>query len=194
MGRIAGCLTAGFLFLAAAAAPAAADDLAALMGAGGDAACFTRTYTGGHLAGHPDQNVRTITMGLRRETGSASVELALDIVFRGGETTRGRVKAGCRSAESAYLLSCTAHCDGGRLALVDRGNAAVRLEIPAGLMLERGGSCDAGSLGGNGALWSDDRVFRLDRAALSSCGLEAAPAVHLPGDAPPVADPAADGR
>lgn len=189
MGRMTGQAATAFLFLAACASPAGADELSVLMGAGGNA-CFARTYTGDHLADHPEQNVRVMTMGLRRKAGSAPVELSLDITFRGGGTTRARAMADCSPGTGAYLLGCAAVCGGGRIMLLPRGSDAVRLEIPRAIQLERGGTCDPDSLRGNGALWADDTVFRLERADLSVCGLEIAPSVELPGNAPPVADPA----
>ncbi|MDO9417487.1 hypothetical protein [Pararhizobium sp.] len=177
------------IVLSGASSACWAQDVSGLMG-GEPRACFTRAYTDDHLAGHPDQNVRSIRAGVSNGAGGA-YELSIDIEFRGGSSTKGRLMADCRPGGSGYALRCLARCDGSRVDIKIRDADTIRLEIPEAAQLERGGSCDPSSASGSGALWSDDKVFRLSRAGSADCPYGGS--ADRPGTALPDMAPSADG-
>ena len=158
-------------------APAAKDALAARLFAGPTAektqACFTRRYDAAHLARLPRQKVTAMRLLASAEPGAEGE--GTSYMFRMGVTLRdtaGRFESGggcgIRETETgtAVIFGCGVECDGGGIAVeMARDDAAVLVKIDS-VRIWRPGSDDdeARSIGGG-----DDRVFRLDRAALADC-------------------------
>jgi hypothetical protein len=173
------------LSLLVAAAPASAepdqgakDAFAARLFAGATTekahACFTRRYDAAHLVRLPRQQTTAMRLLVSAEPGTEGEGRSYS--FRMGVTLRdtaGRFESGggcgLRATETgtAIIFGCGVDCDGGGISVeMARDDAAVLVKIDS-VRIWRPGSDDndyARSLGGG-----DDRIFRLDRAALSDC-------------------------
>ena len=164
--------------LASGARAAESDFVARFMGAPPGKtktyACFNRVYDPAHLAAHPQQNVKTMALLAVADPEDAdSIDLRIGVTFRtrnGKLETEGSCFTGHVEGEPADAsgLHCSVACDGGAFELSLRTDGAIGLGIPEGARLWKPGSDDPG---GNvhGAFGPDDKVFRLDRAALREC-------------------------
>lgn len=130
--------------------------------------CYVRAYSPEHLASHPRQRVRTIS--LRRlpdanppmNDGSV-VEFELSVLARGARESWGGV-ADCR--DGAERLGCWMEGDMGQLTLTPLSADSIELRVTSddGLSFETDQRFE--SIGAPG---SDDRVFRLTRAPMKAC-------------------------
>ncbi len=137
-------------------------------------ACFTRIYDPAHLAAHPQQNVKTMMLLAVADPEDAdTIDLRIGVTFRtrkGTLETEGSCFTGHVEGEPVddSGLHCSVACDGGAFDVALRADGAVRLGIPEGARLWKPGSDDpSGNV--HGAFGPDDKVFRLDRAALKEC-------------------------
>jgi hypothetical protein len=102
-----------------------------------------------------------------------AIDLRIGVAFRtrtGTLETEGSSFSGHVEGEpaGASSLHCSVACDGGAFDISLRVDGAVRLGIPEGARLWKPGSDDpSGNV--HGAFGPDDKVFRLDRAALREC-------------------------
>jgi hypothetical protein len=174
------------IILAAAAIPAASAALAAgPLGSASDAsifgrepgkekayACYTRVYDKAHLAGHPKQNTRDMTLFVKSYVDSdpdvgRQYELTLGVHFR-------QVKAlsvlggGCSpSGDGKGTLNCAIDCDGGAIDVSVKNATSIHVSIPEGARTwdpESGAEPPAKARFG-----ADDKLFRLDKATLATC-------------------------
>jgi len=171
MKRCAFVATAFVLGLAVPAM-AAEDFTAKLMGRapgkGKTIACFNRVYDEAHLAAHPQQNVRAMMLMVSM---SADDPDALDL--RVGTNFRSRKilfqsEGNCAKPEAGSTSAhCSVACDGGKIDVALKDNGSVLLSIPDGARVWRPGAPDNDTE--RGAFAADDKLFRLDRAALNQC-------------------------
>jgi len=138
-------------------------------------ACFNRVYDPAHLARHPQQNVKTMMLLAVVDPANADeVQLRFGVAFR---TRKGMLETngGCAvvsgegdAAASATTAHCNVDCDGGAIDVTLRTDGNVLVGIPAGARLWKPGD-DNPDDNVHGAFGPDDKLFRLDRAALSEC-------------------------
>jgi hypothetical protein len=133
-----------------------------------DPFCFTRSYGAEHLASHPRQRVRNISL---RRTADANpprdsgrtIEFELSVRARGARESWGGV-AVCR--DGAERLACWMEGDMGELTLTPLSADAIELRVTGkdGLSFETDTGFES-----MGAAGSDDRIFRLNRAPMAAC-------------------------
>ena len=138
-------------------------------------ACFSRVYDPAHLAQHPQQNVKTMTLlAVVDPANPDEVQLRFGVTFR---SRKGMLETngGCAvaSGEGGAALSlttahCNVDCDGGAIDVTLKTDGAVLVGIPAGARLWKPGA-DSPDDNVHGAFGPDDKLFRLDRAALGEC-------------------------
>jgi hypothetical protein len=138
-------------------------------------ACFNRVYDPAHLASHPQQNVKTMTLlAVLDPVNPDEVQLRFGVTFR---SRKGMLETngGCAvvsgeggAASSLTTAHCNVDCDGGAIDVTLKTDGNVLVGIPAGARLWKPGS-DNPDDNVHGAFGSDDRLFRLDRAALDQC-------------------------
>ncbi|MDB5560826.1 MAG: hypothetical protein JWN11_244 [Hyphomicrobiales bacterium] len=133
-------------------------------------ACYARHYDAPHLAGHPKQNVRDMTLfidsSLDPDQGR-QYSLAIGVKFR-SVSKEFDVYGDCSSSvDGKKALTCGVTCDGGRID-VDTGKAnTVIVSIPDGARTWDPDSEDEPPAQAH--FGADDTVFRLDRADLQQC-------------------------
>jgi hypothetical protein len=141
-------------------------------------ACFTRVYDPGHLAQHPKQNVRTMLLlvtGNAESGADPNYQLGLGVTFRksgthfesGGEC--GAIHGDGAAPGSSNVAHCGVDCDGGSISVAIRDEKSVLVSIPAGARLWRAGSDGDPSGDARKRFGADDKLFRLDKAALTQC-------------------------
>lgn len=138
-------------------------------------ACFTRVYDAGHLAQHPQQNVRTMALLVRAnpDVDQPRYELSLGMTFR-KSGSHFESSGDCGSIHDTSTVggsSATAHCgvdcDGGQLDVAMKDDKSVQVTIPAGVRIWRAGSDDDRDQ--SRRFGRDDKVFHLEKAALIEC-------------------------
>lgn len=138
-------------------------------------ACFVRHYDAAHLAAHPRQNVRDIKVfvdsSYDQDTGR-QYSLTAGVGFR-KFTREFDISGGCStSVDGKNILNCGADCDGGHFDISTKGQSTILLSIPESVRLwDPSASDDSPSDDPpKGAdFGSDDKLFKLDRAALDQC-------------------------
>jgi hypothetical protein len=138
-------------------------------------ACFNRVYDPAHLAAHPQQNVKTMTLlAVLDPANPEDVQLRFGVAFR---TRKGvlETNGGCAvvsgengAPASATSAHCNVDCDGGAIDVTLKSDGNVLVGIPAGARLWKPGEDDPDK-DVHGAFGPDDKLFRLDRAALDQC-------------------------
>jgi hypothetical protein len=138
-------------------------------------ACFDRTYDPAHLAAHPQQNVKTMMLlAVVDPANPDEVQLRFGVTFRSRkgmlETNGGCAVVGGEGAAAPNLTTahCNVDCDGGAIDVTLKTDGAVLVAIPAGARLWKPGA-DNPDDNVHGAFGPDDKLFRLDRAALGDC-------------------------
>ena len=138
-------------------------------------ACFNRVYGPTHLASHPQQNVKTMTLlALVDPANPDEVQLRFGVTFRSRkgmlETNGGCAVVGGEggAAPSLTTVHCNVDCDGGAIDVTLKTDGNVLIGIPAGARLWKPGA-DNPDDNVHGAFGPDDKLFRLDRAALGEC-------------------------
>jgi hypothetical protein len=136
-------------------------------------ACFNRVYDPAHLAQHPQQNVKTMTLlALVDPANSDEVQLRFGVAFRSRrgmlETNGGCAVVSGDATASVTTAHCNVDCDGGAIDVTLKTDGAVLVGIPAGARLWKPGA-DNSDDNVHGAFGPDDKLFRLERAALGEC-------------------------
>jgi len=141
-------------------------------------ACFSRAYDGGYLAQHPKQNVRTMLLlvtGNAESGNDPSYQLGLGVTFRKSGThfesagNCGAIHADGDAPGSGKAAHCGVDCDGGSIDVAIKDEKSVLVSIPAGARLWRAGSNGDDSGNARRKFGADDKVFRLDKVALTQC-------------------------
>jgi hypothetical protein len=164
---------------AALAGPATSseDFLTRLMGRapgkGKTLACFNRVYDEPHLAAHPQQNVRAMTLLVAIDSENPDTyALRIGVNFRKqkhyfeteGDCIRLHPEG---EAGGANVAHCGVACDGGSIDVALKDNGSVLLTIPDGARVWRPGAEDNDTV--HGAFGADDKLFRVDRTDLAQC-------------------------
>jgi hypothetical protein len=145
-------------------------------------ACFQRAYDAKHLESHPDQNVRTMTLlvtGDVSDPNAPAYSVAIDVRFRKAET-HFQTYGSCWSVEgeggeSASAIGCGIDCDGGRIDINLKDDKSILVGIPDGArMWDPNSVSDSASDAEDepdspGQFGADDKLFQLDRTALTDC-------------------------
>jgi len=186
----AAAVAATLLSLAAPAAAGTWEDfikrlLAREPAVGESYACFDRLYDAAHLASHPQQNVRAMTLLVKYtieahpEPGEAPrYEVRIGVDFR--KTKRMKEVDGECSAlhpegdpTGPVKAHCAVACDGGSIDVALKDNGAMLVTIPDGAKTWTPGADDAEDEGDkavlHGGFGPDDKLFRLDRAEMKRC-------------------------
>jgi hypothetical protein len=141
-------------------------------------ACFNRVYDPGHLAQRPKQNVRTMLLlvtGTTESGASPSYQLGLGVTFRKSGThfesagNCGAIHDDGEAPGSGNVAHCGVDCDGGSINVTIKDEKSVLVSIPAGARLWRAGSDGDDSGNARRRFGADDKLFRLDKAALTQC-------------------------
>lgn len=137
-------------------------------------ACFVRHYDAPHLASHPKQNVRDIKVFVDTTydaDAGREYDLTVGVGFRKFKREFD-ISGGCQtSVDGKNLLNCGADCDGGHFDITTNGQSSIMLSIPASVRLWDPASTDdgPGDAPKGADFGSDDKLFKLDRAALDQC-------------------------
>jgi hypothetical protein len=136
-------------------------------------ACFTRVYDAGHLGQHPQQNVRTMLLLVRADTEPPKYALRLGVTFRKSGThfesagDCGAIHDTADTGGTAAVAHCGVDCDGGSIDVAIKDAKSVLVSIPAGARIWRAGSVNDSDQ--RKRFGSDDKVFHLDKTALTEC-------------------------
>jgi hypothetical protein len=141
-------------------------------------ACFKRVYDAPHLASHPQQNVRTMTLlvtGTADDPTSPTYSLGLEVTFRksgarfatGGSC--GSIGDGSPDGGKTNAVHCGVDCDGGSIDVTLKNDKSVLVAIPEGARISKVGDTSDEDKDESRRFGSDDELFRLDRAKLSDC-------------------------
>jgi hypothetical protein len=135
--------------------------------------CFSRVYDAAHLAQHPRQNVRTMLLLVRGNTeeSTPSYELRVSVTFR-KSGSHFESAGSCGSIHDADkggsgIAHCGVDCDGGQIDVSIKDEKSVLLSIPEGARFWRAGSDN--DTDQRKRFGADDKVFRLDKTALTEC-------------------------
>jgi hypothetical protein len=139
-------------------------------------ACYRRVYDAAHLAGHPEQNTRSMLLLMTAEPYEGSAPgygIRMRVTFRKSKQpfeSYGNCGAlGEGAGSNANTAHCGVDCDGGSIDVAIRDANSLLVSIPAGARLWRPGGEDDETGSGKGQFGSDDKVFRVDRAKLTDC-------------------------
>jgi hypothetical protein len=135
--------------------------------------CFSRVYDVGHLAQHRQQNVRTMLLLVKGnlEDNAPSYALRMGVTFR-RSGTHFESAGDCGAIHDADaggsgVAHCGVDCDGGQIDVAIKDAKSVLVSIPEGARIWRAGSDDDSDQ--RKRFGADDKVFRLDRTALTQC-------------------------
>lgn len=146
-------------------------------------ACFQRAYDDAHLKSHPQQNVRTMTLlvtGDASDPNAPGYSVGIDVRFRKADT-HFQTYGSCWSVEgdggaSASSIGCGIDCDGGQIDVKLKDDKSILVGIPDGArMWDANSVTDPNADSGEeepdtrGQFGADDKLFRLNRAALTDC-------------------------
>lgn len=137
-------------------------------------ACYARVYTKAHLAGHPDQNVRDIMVFVDsyEDEGGAGRQyiLGMSVNFRQLKKPYSAYGGCSLGTDGKQALHCGIDCDGGTIGVRIKDKNSILLDIPDGARVSDDAGEEEPSDTPEGAKFGpDDKIFRLDRAALSAC-------------------------
>jgi hypothetical protein len=133
-------------------------------------ACYTRHYDAAHLAGHPKQNVRDMTLFVN---SSVDTELGRQYALDIGVRFRSRkalfqLSGGCSaSVDGKAALNCGIDCDGGQIDVSVENASSILVSIPYGARTWDPESENEPPA--NAKFASDDKLFRLERTKLQDC-------------------------
>lgn len=136
-------------------------------------ACYARKYTRTHLAGHPDQNVRDMTVFVDshedEEGAGRQYILGMSVNFRQLNQPYSTY-GGCSAGTDGQALHCGIDCDGGTIGVRIKDRNSILLDIPNGARVSDDDDEEEPNELPDGAKFgSDDKIFRLDRTDLSAC-------------------------
>src|SRR5258708_3495567 len=122
----------GFAFPAAAAGDFTTKLMGRAPGKGKTIACFNRVYDEAHLAAHPQQNVRAMTLMISISSDDpGSLDLRIGTNFRSRKILF-QSEGNCAHPEAgAASAPCSVACDGGSIGVALKDNRSVLLTIPA---------------------------------------------------------------
>jgi hypothetical protein len=141
-------------------------------------ACYKRVYDAPHLASHPQQNVRTMTLlvtGSAEDPTSPTYSLGLGVTFRKSgahfETygSCGTIGDGTPNGGKANVVNCGVDCDGGAINVALKNEKSVLVSIPEGARIWKAGNSSDESNDESRRFGADDKLFRLDRTKLTDC-------------------------
>ena len=133
-------------------------------------ACFTRAYDKAHLAAHPKQNTRDMTLFIKSPVDpemGRQYELTLGAHFR-KQAKQFISGGGCSlSDDGKGALHCGIDCDGGQIGVSIKNAQSILVSIPDGARLWDPETDETPPE--NARFGVDDKLFRLDRAPLADC-------------------------
>lgn len=139
-------------------------------------ACYSRVYDAPHLAKHPQQNVRTMTLlvtGSADSSIGATYALGLGVTFRRTgthfETYGSCGSIGDGSGGKTNVVNCGVDCDGGSINVALKNATSVLVSIPDGARIWKAGNTSDEENDESKRFGADDKLFRLDRTKLTDC-------------------------
>lgn len=139
-------------------------------GTGPAHACFMRRYTKAHLASHHDQNVTTMLAYVSKQEGADPYYgVSLQVNFR-HLNKPFQVSGSCSENAETGVLACGVECDGGSLSVRVKNGQSILVDIPESVRLfDPSAGDEFADLPKGARFGADDKLFRLDRTALSDC-------------------------
>jgi hypothetical protein len=140
-------------------------------------ACFNRVYDPGHLAQHPQQNVRTMLVLVKGESqvDGTTYGVRIGVTFRKSgvhfETAGGcsAIHDSSDADKSGNAVHCGVDCDGGSMDVAIKDAKSVLVSIPYGARIWRPGSDEEEPGNSRKRFGRDDKAFRVDKVALNEC-------------------------
>jgi hypothetical protein len=140
-------------------------------------ACFNRVYDPGHLAQHPQQNVRTMLVLVKGSSSSEGLSygVRIGVTFRKSglhfETAGdcSSIHDSSYADKSGNAVHCGVDCDGGSMDVAIKDAKSVLVSIPNGARIWRPGSDVGESENSRKRFGRDDKDFRVDKVALNEC-------------------------
>jgi hypothetical protein len=137
-------------------------------------ACFNRIYDPAHLGQHPQQNVRTMRLLVKvsQHPDGTNYGVRIGVTFRKSGThfeSAGDCSSIHDDTGDKAVAHCGVDCDGGSIDVAMKDAKSVMVSIPNGARIWRPGS--DGDEPGNARkrFGADDKMFRLDKVALTQC-------------------------
>jgi hypothetical protein len=132
-------------------------------------ACFARIYDAPHMAAHPQQAVTTMTVLASPNPDEPTVlRLRLRATFRARKGVLAS-EGDCTASDDGKSLHCGVACDGGEMDVTIKDATALLLAVPERARLWKPGVNGGDDVEAHGAFGPDDKLFRLDRAAVDQC-------------------------
>ena len=137
-------------------------------------ACYERHYDAAHLKSHPRQNVTDMTLLVDSTVDERrSYSISIGVNFHKVKN-QFDVSGSCDGTiDGKSLLNCAVDCDGGAIDVRLRDQNTILVEIPYGARTWDATAdpeaSDEPADNPDAAFGSDDKLFRLDRAALEVC-------------------------
>jgi len=173
--RLVLLLTLAVCGMATAAAAGDADNdriiFGSDIGTGKAYACFRRVYDTAHLKQHPKQNVTAMTLLVASTVDpeqGRQYSTAIGVKFRHA-STEFQTGSGCQTGgDNESALNCPIDCDGGTIDVRLRDAGSIYVSIPYGALTWDPAKPDD-EPSEQSRFGSDDKLFRLDRVAVSDC-------------------------
>jgi len=124
--------------------------------------CFARSYDAAHLASHPQQKVRRITVTKAASEGGNAPAYRLTVRLELRDGSRHEAAADCAPDGYSYLCTGTTEADGAREFYLTRaGDSDIMLRDRRGMMA----AMLKAQVGG------DDHLFKLSKSPEAACGI-----------------------
>ena len=136
--------------------------------------CYVRHYDALHLASHPQQNVRNMSLFVDSrpdESIGRAYQIEIGVNFR-KEKAPLQISGGCSTTvDGKQGLDCGADCDGGHFGVSTQGKQSILVSIPAYIRIwdPKAPDDQPDKLPKGAEFGKDDKLFRLDRTDLSVC-------------------------
>ena len=127
--------------------------------------CFARSYSTAHLAQHPRQNVRSMTLLVYKpDPAPANRPYAIraGVNFKNAKERFDSYGECSGSGGPGGKFDCGLECDAGHVSIRKNGGSSIYVDVPAGSHLSECGE-DTELLG------EDDRLFKLEQVKLGEC-------------------------
>ena len=141
--------------------------------------CFTRQYDDAHLAAHPRQNVRAMSLFVESTYDASNDpdnprtdDIQIGVNFRKLAKAYD-ISGGCdTTVDNKKLLSCGGDCDGGHFDISTKGPDTILVSIPDGARLwdpDADPNADPQEPPKAAQFGADDKLFMLNRVDVKQC-------------------------
>jgi len=136
--------------------------------------CYVRHYDAAHLASHPQQNVRNMSLFVDSRPDDSigrTYQIEIGVDFR-REKAPLQISGSCMTnVDGKQAMSCGADCDGGHFDVTTQGKQSILVSIPDYIRIwdPKAPDDQPDKLPKGAEFGKDDKLFRLDRTDLSVC-------------------------